>query len=567
MTGTVAELVAEYLVQRGVRRIFGLCGGHIQPMWDAVARRGIKVVDVRHEGAAVMMAHASAEVTDTVGVAMVTAGPGVTNAVTGIANAFVSGVPLVILSGRTPRPQTGMGAMQDIPQASLLQPICQSVHQLWHQRQVIGELESAFASALGVHGRPGPVYVDLPVDLQEEAVEPPYGALPPRVRVREARPPMQSALADAAELIASSHRVLVIAGRSARTARDVLPAFLEQVDGLFLDSADTRGLLPADNPRYVPAVRGKAIAEADLVVTLGRRLDFQLAYGSPAVFGRDARFLRIGEGFLETGENRPADVEVRGDVGEALTALVQLGVGVKEPDRAWVRAMQEENAARVERLATTVADAGNGADARMHPYRLIDALNRHVIDDETVVVADGGDILSFARVALRSSTYLDCGPLGCLGVGVPFAIGASVSLPGRSSVALVGDGSLGFLLAEIDTAVRQRAQAMFVVANNEAWNIERHDQKERYDGNLVGVDLPGCRYDMVAEGLGAHAEFVEREEDLPAALARAKENLPAVVNVMVTRDAISPDFRSGLASVPPHQALATWNEAEVALRS
>lgn len=203
----------------------------------------------------------------------------------------------------------------------------------------------------------------------------------------------------------------------------------------------------------------------------------------------------------------------------------------------------------------------------MHPYRLIDALNRHVIDDDTVVVADGGDILSFARVALRATTYLDCGPLGCLGVGVPFAIGAAVSLPGRSSVALVGDGSFGFLLAELDTAVRQRAQTLFVVANNEAWNIERHDQMARYDGNLVGVDLPGCRYDVIAEGLGAHGELVEREEDLAGALARARRHLPAVVNVMVTRDAVSPDFRSGLATVPSHQALATWNDAEVALRS
>lgn len=565
MTGTVAELVADYLVQRGVQRIFGLCGGHIQPMWDAIARRRIEIIDVRHEGAAVMMAHATAELTDTVAVAMVTAGPGVTNAVTGIANAFVSGVPLLVLSGRTPRPQTGMGAMQDIPQATLLEPICQSVHQLWHQRHVIGELEAAFACALGARGRTGPVYLDLPVDLQEEAVEAPYSALPPRVRTRTARPPAPQDLAAAAELITSAHRVLVLAGRSARTAKAELPAFLEHTNALFLDSADARGLVPTANERYVPAMRGRAISEADLVITLGRRLDFQLAYGSRAVFRPDARFLRIGEGFLETGENRSGDVEVQGDAAEVLRGLGQLGAEPKRPDNEWVLRLQADNRVRVERLAASIANASHGNDGRMHPYLLIDALNRYVIGDDTVVVADGGDILSFARVALQTSHYLDCGPLGCLGIGVPFATAAALSSD-RSSVALIGDGSFGFLVAEIDTAVRHRAQAMFVVANNEAWNIEKHDQQERYDSHFVGVDLPGCRYDVVAEGLGAHGELIERPEDLPAALVRAQENLPAVVNVMVTKDAVSPDFRSGLASVPARQALATWNEAEVALR-
>ena len=167
MTNTVAGLVADYLSARGVKRIFGLCGGHIQPMWDEVARRGIDIVDVRHEGrAAIFMAHAAAEVDGTVGLAMITAGPGLTNATTGIANAFVSGVPLVVISGRVPRPQSGMGAMQDVPQGGILAPICQSVHEVWDQRHVIANLDAAFAAAQGFNGRPGPAYIDFPVDLQ-----------------------------------------------------------------------------------------------------------------------------------------------------------------------------------------------------------------------------------------------------------------------------------------------------------------------------------------------------------------------------------------------------------------
>ena len=242
------------------------------------------------------------------------------------------------------------------------------------------------------------MYLDLPVDLQEEKVEAPYGALPPRMRTRTPRPPAAEDVLAAAGLIASAHRVLVVAGRSARTAKDVLPAFLEHSNAVFLDSADTRGLVPTTNERYVPAMRGRAIAEADLVITLGRRLDFQFGLRVTRRVRPVARFLRLGEGFLETGENRPGDVEIQGDVAEALTALGQLGAGPKEPDEAWVRQMQEDNRVRVERLATSIANAGQGDDGRMHPYLLIDALNRHVIGDDTVVVADGGDILSFARV-------------------------------------------------------------------------------------------------------------------------------------------------------------------------
>ncbi len=566
MTGSVAHLVAAYLREEGVDRVFGLCGGHIQPMWDAVSQREIDIVDVRHEGAAVFMAHAAGEVTGTVGVAMVTAGPGVTNSATGIANAHAAAVPLVVISGRVPRPQTGMGAMQDVDQCGLLAPICRSVHQVWDQRQVVPQLDAAFASALGSDGRPGPVYIDFPVDLQEEQVDSP-NALAPRGRRRESLAlPSTQDIDAAAALFRTASRVLVIAGRGAGEAGRGLAEFLDHVDGLFLDSAESKGLLPTDNARYVPAVRGRAIREADLVITLGRRLDFQLGYGSGAVFAPGARFLRVGRSFAETGENRRGDVEIRADVGEVLRALMAADVRTLRPDRAWLDELQEQNIKRVDRLGESMSSAEAGADGRMHPYSLIHALNG-IIDDATIVVADGGDILSFARVGLRAPTYLDCGPLGCLGVGVPFATAAAIAQPHRPVVALIGDGSFGFHLAEIDTAVRHRAKALFVVANNEGWNIERQDQLQRYAGNLVGVELPGCRYDLVAQGLGAHGERVERLEDLGPALSRARLDLPAVVDVRVTRHADSPDFLSGLATVPSYQALASWDESERRLRA
>ena len=564
MTNTVAGLVADYLSARGVTRIFGLCGGHIQPMWDEVARRGIDIVDVRHEGAAIFMAHAAAEITGTVGVAMITAGPGVTNATTGIANAFISGVPLVVISGRVPRPQSGMGAMQDLPQSGILAPICQSVHEVWDQRHVIAQLDAAFAAAQGSNGRPGPAYIDFPVDLQEEPLYPTnaYMSVPGPV---SPAPPAQQEVEAGSRLLRAATKVLVISGRGAFSGRPEMPEFVDRAEAIFLNSAESKGLLPLDNPSYVPAVRGRAMREADLVITLGRRLDFQLGYGSPAVFAPEARFLRIGQNYTETGENRRGDVEIQADVGEALRALLAADMSPREPDRGWIEELRSGNKIRAHKLAQTLAAQPVGDDGRIHPYTLINALNG-LIEDDTIVVADGGDILSFARIALKAPTYLDCGPLGCLGVGVPFATSAAISSPNRRVVALIGDGSFGFHGVEINTAVRHHAHALFVVANNEAWNIERQDQIERYDGNLVGVDLAGCRYDLMAKGLGAHGERVERLDELGPALARAQANLPAVVDVLVTRNADSPDFLSGLATVPAYQALSSWDQAERRLR-
>jgi acetolactate synthase-1/2/3 large subunit len=196
----------------------------------------------------------------------------------------------------------------------------------------------------------------------------------------------------------------------------------------------------------------------------------------------------------------------------------------------------------------------------MHPLRLLGAVDE-IVGPETVVVADGGDILSFARIALRPRAYLDAGAFGCLGVGVPYAVAAALCRPGPPVVCVTGDGALGFHALELDTAVRSGAPVLVVVANNEGWNIERADQLAAW-GNVVGTELPGCRYDRLAQAFGAHGVRVEEPEQLRPALAEALGRLPAVVDVLVTRDAPSPDFRSGLAGVPDLQPLTTWDEAE-----
>lgn len=558
---TVADLVAEYLVSQNVTRVYGLCGGHIQPMWDAVAKAGIEIVDTRHEAGAVYMAHAESVVTGNLAVAMVTAGPGLTNAATAIANASVSGAPVLVISGRTPRPQTGMSAMQDVPQAEVVAPMCVRTEKVSERHHVLPRLDAVVSAALGFDGATGPVYIDFATDLLDEPVHeadvhPRH--LTPRRRTQVV--PAAEDVAAAVELIRDARRPVVIGGGAVRHCSKELVSFLESTGALYLDTGDSRGVVPADLASYVPAMRARAMKEADLVITLGRRLDFQLGYGSPAVFPA-AKFLRIGRSFGEVAENRRGDVEMRADVSLALPVLEQASATPADIDRDWVDDMVKGNRDRAGKLVERMATAPETADGRMHPYQLITEINKYLTDD-AYVVADGGDILSFARVGLRAVPYLDCGPLGCLGVGVPFGTAVALNHSGPV-ISLIGDGSFGFTAIDVDTAVRRGAKVLFIVANNEAWNIERKDQLDRFDGNLVGVDLPGCRYDLVAEGLGAYSERVENAEALPAAIERGLANAPAVLEVMVTRDAVSPDYLSGLAEVPARQALKGWHQAEM----
>jgi acetolactate synthase I/II/III large subunit len=561
---TVAELIAEYLVAQGVARIYGLCGGHIQEIWDAADRMGIAIVDVRHEGAAVLMAQGEAEVTGRLGVAMVTAGPGLTNGVTGIANAFSSHVPLLVLSGRPPRPQAGMGAMQELPQTDIVRSVCRYAGTASERHHVLPRLDAAVAAAEGDGDPPGPAYLDFPADLLTENVGP-ADLSPFRLTTspRPVSPPNPTDLEAARQLIASARRTLVIAGRGVREAGRELVEFLDRSGSLYLDTQESRGALPADHPAGVPAMRRAAMREADLVITLGRRLNYQLGYGSPALFASDARFLRIGTSSAETSDNRRGDVELRCTPAAALSALSERKAIPTDPDREWAEAIQAKNAARASKLRTEMASRRPGRDGHMHPHRLVAAINEQLTPD-TVVVVDGGDILSFARLGLADCLYLDPGPLGCLGVGVPYATAAALAAPERRVIALIGDGSFGFTAMEVDTAARHGAKAVFVVANNAAWNIERNDQTLRYGGNHVGADLPDCRYDELAQSLGVNGRHVTDPEELPAALEWALANAPAVLDVTVTQDAESPDFTGGLAVVHARQALTAWHEAEEA---
>ncbi|WP_205049084.1 thiamine pyrophosphate-binding protein [Paracoccus sp. SY] len=561
---TVAAMVARMLKARGVQRVFALCGGHIMPMWMALDAEGIEIVDVRDERGAVMMAHASAAVTGTLGVAMVTAGPGVTNAMTGIANAHVSRIPVLVISGLPPRPQENRGALQDMVHVDLLRPLTRYARTIRHVTAVPRELDAAIAAALGHAGEAGPSYIDLPVDLQREIVpvvlrtgEHVFGRPRPRAM------PVPQDLDAAADMIAGAARVLVVSGRGANGAGAELARFLTASGAAYLDTGESKGIVPPGHPAHVTAMRGQAMKQADLVVTLGRKLDFQLAYGSPAVFGK-AAFLRISDQPAELSDNRLGSMALAGDIPAILDALSERLSSRTLGPRQWLANMSQGHRSRAGAMTAKMQDAAPGSDGRINPNRLLAEI-RQRLDPDAIVIADGGDILSFARVALEGTTYLDPGPLGCIGIATPFAVGAAKAAPGRQVVAVTGDGSFGFTAMEIDTAVRHRAAALIVVSNNASWAIEVRDQTESF-GRVVGTRLQDADHAAMARAFGMQAWRVTTHEEigpaLDAALSVVRNGAPALIDAVTTPEIASSDSKSGLAWVPDYQALETWDTAE-----
>lgn len=556
-----AGVIARFLKARGVDRIFALCGGHIMPIFMRCDAEGIRIIDVRDERAAVYMAHAHSELTGQLGVALVTAGPGVTNAMTGIANAHVARAPVLVLSGLPPMPQENRGALQDIVHIDFVRPLTRYARTVREPALVLQELDEAVSRALGHGGDPGPVYLDFPADtLRAEVPQPVQLQEHFAPKAKPVLAPERALVEAAVDLLYSAKRPLVISGRGARGAGKELCALLDRCGALYLDTGESRGLVPDSHPSVVAAMRGAVMSEADLVITLGRRLDFQLAYGSPAVFG-EAKFLRIGDAPGEIRDNRRGAVEIFAQPAATLAAMAQLaGNRVSAADRVWLTTTRRKHEERAAKLRQSMINAPDGSDGRIHPNRLLGELQTQ-LEEDAVLIADGGDFLSFARAGLSASTYLDPGSLGCIGIGTPFGVAASLACPGRQVVVATGDGSFGFNAMEIDTAVRHKAPVLVVVANNGAWQIEVHDQTDTH-GKVVGTRLQYADHAAMARAFGMHGERVEKAADLPGAIQRALANRPALLDVVVTPEAKSSDGKTGLAWAPDLQALGAWDEAE-----
>ena len=563
---TVAEIVARFLVARGVDRIFGLQGGHIQPIWDHLAQLGVRIVDVRDEGAAVHMAHAHSVLGGQVGIAMATAGPGVTNCVTAMTHAHLERVPVILIGGCPPRPQDDLGPLQGIDHAAILAPVTRASRTLRTADQIARDLDKAWAMAEGDGNPPGPVYLEIPTDVLRETV-PDAVVLDEHLRARPRRrlQPDPAEVAKAAAVLREAKRPLVVTGRGARGCGAALTALLKASGAVYLDTQESRGLVEPTHPSVVGAVRARAMQEADLVLVVGRKLDYQMAYGSPAVF-KAARFLRIADHADELRDNRRGEVELLADAGLALAALAQaVGQPSAALDTTWTRVLRAEHDKRAAKHVEAMKRAEPGRDGHMHPNRIFAAL-REVLRPDAITIADGGDLLSFARMGLETREYLDAGTFGCLGVGTPYGVAAALLHPDRQVVTITGDGAFGINAMEIDSAKRHGAKAVFIVSNNAAWNIERLDQEMNYGGRVVGTTLAWSDYAAMARAFGLHAERVTDPARLKGAIEDAFANAPALIDVVTTQDALSSDAGKGLGWVPDRQALTAWDEAEQARR-
>lgn len=542
------HIVARALAEAGVDVVFTLVSGHMTPIIDACVDRGIRLVDVRHEEAAAHMAHAHARATGRPGVAIVSAGPGVTNTATAVAHAWSGGAPVLVMGGRAPLAQADRGALHEMDHVSLMRPITKWAATVFETRRLAEYVGRALAGCC--QGRPGPVFLELPSDvLRDEAQEP---AEWPRAPATSRMAASDADLDRATSLLAQAERPLIFAGSGVffSGAAPELAALAERLNAPVLTSHAARGSIPYEHSCHVPASRSRGLGGADVVLVVGSRLNFMLAYGQPPRWNPDGRIIQVDIDPAAIGLNREVDATL---VADARTALTQLLERVEpRSGGGWLAELRELNRRNRERLAAESQTDG----VPIHPLRLVAEL-AGALEEDAYVACDGGDILSFARQALPISApggWLDSGPFGCLGYGIAAACAAKIAAPDRQCVALLGDGAFGLGAVELDTAARHELEVLVVVSTNGAWAIEATSQEMEF-GRSVAVQLERRPYHMLAESLGCDGVEVTRPDDLPAALRRPPSGRPLLVNVQTDPLAASPDARRGLGLVPREQAV------------
>ncbi len=555
MTLDAGRLTVAQLKREGIDHLFSLNGGHVALIYDACLDLGIRIVDVRHEDAAVHMAHAWSRLTRGTGVACVTAGPGVTNTVTAMATAFVNASPLVLLGGKAPVRQFDLGALQDVDQVGVMRPVTKAAFTVFEGARTPEYVNAAIRLA---HTPPhGPVYVEIPTDVMREAVAGEIAAhtLPPaRILARPGPDPGQ--IDQAIRHIERAERPLILAGSGViwSDAQAALRSLAERLQAPILTTSLARGILPDDHPLSLGAARSYLLGNADLILVAGTRFNYVLGYGRPPRFPEQATVIQIDLAPGELNRNRVTDLAIHADARTALEALASRFPGAAPP-RPWLIEARIRQARAREAL---LGDARS--DARpIHPLRLCHEVVG-TAPPGTIFVLDGGDILSFARLAIdpdQPGQFLDPGPYGCLGVGLPFANAAKLAWPDAPVVCISGDGALGINLMEFDTAVRHRLPVVVVVSNNAAWGIEWNSQRMDFGRErTIGTALRDCRFDLMAQALGGHGERVTDPGALGAAVRRALDaGVPALVDVVTDVTAASPDLKRGLARVPDRQPL------------
>ncbi|MDH2427783.1 acetolactate synthase [Sphaerisporangium sp. TRM90804] len=530
----------------GAEVMFTLSGGHVFPLYDGAVHQGMRIVDVRHEQSAVFAAEATARLTRRPGLAVLTAGPGITNGVSGVATAHFNGSPVVIMGGRAPQSRWGSGALQEMDHPPMFETITKLAFTAGGADSIGQDVEMAFRTAIAPHR--GPVFLDFYMD-HLFAPSPPHEA---ETLTPSPLEPDGEALAAIARLIAEAERPVLVVGSDVWMDRAELPArdFAEAFRIPVIANGQGRGVLPAGHELLVTRARGMAFSQADLVIVAGTPLDFRLAYG---VFsGRDGspptKVVHLGDAPSQLATHVETAGSTAGDLSVLFWGLsmacTEAGVSPKAY-QDWLTTLNDACA------ASKAGDAElleSDADP-IHPMRIYGELNR-VLADDAVVIGDGGDFVSYAGKYVeprRPGCWLDPGPYGCLGTGLGYAIAARIARPSSQVVLLLGDGAAGLSLMDVDTLVRHKLPVVMVCGNNGMWGLEKHPMQMLYGYDVAAELQPQCRYDQVVAALGGAGELVTSPAEIGPALRRAFDSgVPYMVNIATDPQVAYPRATSGI---------------------
>ncbi|HEB90753.1 MAG TPA: acetolactate synthase [Deltaproteobacteria bacterium] len=533
------KLAAKALKEAGVEVVFTLSGGHIMPLYDGCIDEGIKIIDVRHEQAAVHAADAWARCNPgKIGVAAITAGPGVTDGVTGIANAWRANSPILIIGGQGPFENLRRGSLQEMDHLGVVRPITKYCDAIYQTKRIPEYIELAVRHA--VSGIPGPAYLEIPMDIFMGSVED-EDVVIPRIRTEAPRlSPDQGEIRKAIDLLREARRPMLMAGTSVKWSKAApeMNRFIAETHIPTYTNGMGRGSVPPDSPEFLNRSRRAALEKIDCIILAGTLLDFRMRFGQ--TIPADAKIIQLDMDATLIGQNRQTDVPLVGNLACSFEAMLDemKSQSVQLDFSAWRDELREIETAAEAKVQAKL----NSDEVPIDPQRMCREL-RDWLDtlDEPIVIGDGGDIVATAAKILpvrREGAWMDPGPLGTLGVGMPFALAAKLAHPDNPVVIIYGDGSFGFNGFEFDTAVRFGLPIIGVVGNDAAWGQMMRPQGAMYGWDrLEGVLLNRTRYDKVVEALGGHGEHVTEPDQLRPAFERAAASgLPALINVEIRQD-------------------------------
>ena len=533
------KLAAKALKEAGVEVVFTLSGGHIMPLYDGCIDEGIRIVDVRHEQAAVHAADSWARCNPgKIGVAAITAGPGVTDGVTGIANAWRANSPILVFGGQGPFENLRRGSLQEMDHLGVVRPITKYCDAIYQTKRIPEYIELAIRHA--VSGIPGPAFLEIPMDIFMGSVEPEDVQIP-RIRTEPPRlSPDRDEVQKAIDVLSKAQRPMLMAGTSVKWSRAApeMNRFIRETHIPTYTNGMGRGTVPPDSPEFLNRSRRDALEQIDCILLAGTLLDFRMRFGQ--TIPADAKIIQLDMDATLIGQNRQADVPLVGNLGCSFEALTDglKSRGVQLDFSGWrdqLRAIEVEAEKKVEANLSS-------EEVPIDPQRMCRELRDWLATlEDPIVIGDGGDIVSTAAKILPvrgEGAWMDPGPLGTLGVGMPFAMAAKLAHPNRPVVIVYGDGSFGFNGFEYDTAVRFGLPVIGIVGNDGAWGQMMRPQGALYGWDrLEGVLLNRSRYDKVVEALGGHGEHVTEPDQIRPALERAAASgKPALINVEIRQD-------------------------------